>query len=409
MNSDLDNANALPPVADAGAACLHAAPGDAQRLEADIPACCVQNHAANLMPLANGDLACVWFGGSQEGVADISIYFSRLPAGSSCWTLPVRLSDDPTRSEQNPILFPAPDGRLWLLYTAQKSGNQDTAIVRYRISPDNGQTWGEIATLFDQAGTFVRQPVVVLDNGDWLVPVFYCRTTPGEKWVGNDDVSAVRISSDRGRTWSEHEVPGSVGCVHMNVERMPGGELLALFRSRWADHIYISRSSDNGRTWSKPVPTELPNNNSSIQFTRLANGHLAIVFNDSSAAQATERRVSLYDEIEDEEEDDDGEKDSVAPATVEPAPPSGKTAFWGTPRAPMTLAISEDGGQTWPYRRNLEVGDGYCMTNNSQLQLNREFSYPSIKQTADGALHIAYTYFRQKIKYVRVTEGWVKG
>ena len=56
---------------------------------------------------------------------------------------------------------------------------------------------------------------------------------------------------------------------------------------------------DSGRTWSDPVASELPNNNSSIQFTRLNNGHLAIVFNDISAAQATERRVSLYDEIED--------------------------------------------------------------------------------------------------------------
>ena len=30
--------------------------------------------------------------------------------GSDRWSEPVRLSDDPTRSEQNPILFPAPDG-----------------------------------------------------------------------------------------------------------------------------------------------------------------------------------------------------------------------------------------------------------------------------------------------------------
>ena len=86
-----------------------------------------------------------------------------------------------------------------------------------------------------------------------------------------------------------------------------------------------------------------------------------------------------------------------------------RTAFWGVPRAPMTLAVSEDGGRTWPYKRNLEVGSGYCMTNNSREQLNREYSYPSIKQGPDGALHIAFTYFRQAIKYVRLAEDWVRG
>lgn len=382
---------------------LHSPAGDPNRVEADIPAPCIQNHAANLMPLADGDIGCVWFGGTQEGIADISIYFSRLARDAAAWSTPVKLSDDPTRSEQNPILFPAPDGKLWLIYTAQKSGNQDTAIVRYRISEDNGISWGPIGTLFEKAGTFVRQPVVVLDNGDWLIPVFYCRTNPGDKWVGNNDISAVMISSDQGAHWREVEVPDSVGCVHMNIEKMDDGSLLALFRSRWADHVYSSRSLDNGRSWSAPQPTELPNNNSSIQYTRLANGHLAIVYNDISSAQATERRVSLYDEIEDE-----GDTPGT-PQVATAAASEGRTAFWGTPRAPMTLAISEDGGKTWPYKRNLEVGDGYCMSNNSEKQINREFSYPSIKETPDGFLHIAYTYWRQKIKYVRVAEDWVKG
>ena len=38
-------------------------------------------HAADLLELQNGDLLCVWFAGSDEGNADISIVGSRLPAG----------------------------------------------------------------------------------------------------------------------------------------------------------------------------------------------------------------------------------------------------------------------------------------------------------------------------------------
>jgi len=374
---------------------------DRARREAYLPSPCVQNHAANIMPLPGGDLCCVWFGGTQEGIPDISVYFSRLPAGRDRWSEPVRLSDDPSRSEQNPILFPAPDGTLWLLWTAQISGNQDTAIVRRRISADNGKSWGPIQTLFDVVGTsgvFVRQPPAVLDNGDIVVPIFYCHGRPGERWVGNYDTSAVRISSDGGRTWQESQVPDSIGCVHMDVSQLDDGSLLALYRSRWADNIYSSRSTDRGRTWSAPEPTALPNNNSSIQFTKLANGHLALIFNDVNKDGVTELRASLYDEIE----DDTGLKEPEAKAGE-------RHAVWGVPRAPMTLAISEDGGRTWPHKRNLEVGDGYCMTNNSREQLNREYSYPSIKQGPDGALHLAFTYFRQAIKYIRVEEGWVRG
>ena len=88
-----------------------------------LPTPTVQCHAANLAWLPNGDLACVWFGGTQEGVSDITAYLSRMPSGSDTWLPPVPLSDDPTRSEQNPVLFTAPGGDVWLLYTAQLAGN----------------------------------------------------------------------------------------------------------------------------------------------------------------------------------------------------------------------------------------------------------------------------------------------
>ena len=379
-----------------------------------LPAPTVQSHAANLLTLPDGRLGCVWFGGTQEGVPDISIWFSTLEPGSSQWAPAERLSDDGTRSEQNPILFTAPDSsdedsRLWLLYTAQKAGNQDTAEVRRRTSTDSGRTWGPVETLFpanETGGVFVRQLPVVLPSGRLIIPIFRCITTPGEKWVGNMDDSAVMISDDAGATWTEHVLPGSLGCVHMNIQPVADGSLLALFRSRWADSIYESRSTDDGTTWSEPVATELPNNNSSIQFTALADGRLALVYNHSRAEENTERRLSLYDEIDDDGlAEEQGQLAEPVPGTAV-ADDGVRRAFWGTPRSPMTLAISEDSGRSWPIRRNLDVGDGYCLSNNSRDGLNREYSYPSIHQGPDGALNIAYTYFRQAIKYVRVDPQW---
>ena len=374
---------------------------DPLRVDAYLPTECVQNHAANLLPLPNGDLLCTWFGGTQEGIADISAYYSRLKKGSNTWTKATKLSDDATRSEQNPLFFLDPENVLWLLYTAQVSGNQDTAIVRYRKSKDFGETWGPINTLLEDPdkGIFIRQPITVMPNGDWLLPVFYCIAKPGEKWVGSYDTSGVMISKDKGETWFNVDIPDSLGCVHMNIMMLQDNSLYALFRSRWADNIYESRSNDGGYTWSKPIPTILPNNNSSIQATVLNNGHIALVFNNSSAKDAKERRVSLYDEIEDTSSTNKKEA-----AIID----GQKNAFWGAPRAPMSLAISTDNGKTWSYIRNLDEGDGYCMSNNSKDKLNREFSYPSIKQGFDGKLHIAYTHFRMAIKYVVVDENWVK-
>ncbi len=73
----------------------------------------------------------------------------------------------------------------------------------------------------------------------------------------------------------------------------------------------------------------------------------------------------------------------------------------------MTLALSDDDGLTWPHQLALETGDGYCMTNNSAEQRNRELSYPSLVQTPDGVLHVAYTHHRQRIRHLAITDDWL--
>jgi predicted neuraminidase len=366
-----------------------------KRVEAFLPSPCVQNHAANLAFLPDGTLACVWFGGTMEGMGDISIYMSRLTPGLARWSQPEKMSDDPQKSEQNPLLFTAPDGKVWLVFTSQTSGNQDGAIVKRRISADGGRTFGPVDILCDIPGTFVRQPIIVNRNGAWLLPAFRCIGLPGVRWAGDVDTAAVLVSRDAGASWEMVDVPDSIGAVHMNIVPQGGGQMVAYYRNRFAEQILRSVSADDGISWSAPEPTDLPNNNSSIQAVGLSDGRIAIVYNHSNASMSDARRHSLYDEIEGEEANQGEKPENAAVAAA-------RKAVWGVPRAPMSLAISEDGGKSFGNRRDLDTGDGYCLTNNSKDALNREYSYPSVVEGPDGALHIAYTYYRRAIKYVRL-------
>ncbi|KQS90843.1 MULTISPECIES: sialidase family protein [unclassified Rhizobium] len=375
---------------------------EAHRLDAFLPSPCVQNHAANLAFLADGTLTCVWFGGTMEGMGDISIYLSRLTPGSAAWSAPEKMSDDPAKSEQNPLIFNAPDGNIWLIFTSQTSGNQDGAIVKRRISSDGGLTFGPVDILCDIPGTFVRQPIVVNGGGAWLLPVFRCIGEPGQRWTGDVDTAAVLVSRDAGASWQMVDVPDSIGAVHMNILPQGDGSMVALFRNRFATQILCSVSDDDGMTWSAPKPTQLPNNNSSIQAAVLADGRIAVIYNHSNALTSTDRRQSLYDEIEAEEG-----VSPPAPEAVATERSDAHKAIWGVPRAPMSLVFSADGAKAFTDPVDLETGDGYCLTNNSKDALNREYSYPSIVEGADGALHIAYTYYRRAIKYVRLEPSFI--
>ncbi|MDB5585689.1 MAG: hypothetical protein JWP26_659 [Devosia sp.] len=367
-------------------------PVDADRADAFLPCATVQNHAANLAYLPDGTLTCVWFGGTMEGMGDISVYLSRLAPGSDTWSAAEQLSDDAAKSEQNPLLFVAPDGKVWLLYTSQTSGNQDGSVVKRRISVDGGKTFGPVDTLCDVPGTFVRQPIIINKRGEWLLPLFRCIKIAGQRWTGDADFASVLISANGGASWSMHDVPDSIGAVHMNIVPLAGGEMAAFYRHRFAEYVLRSVSLDGGRNWSAPLPTNLPNNNSSVQAVKLRSGGIAIVYNHSSAATSSDRRLSLYDEI-------DGEEPEAAPLA---SASTERKAIWGVPRAPLSLAFSSDDGMTFTDRLDLETGDGYCLTNNSKDGLNREFSYPSIIEGPDGTLHIAFTYFRRAIRYVRL-------
>ena len=65
-------------------------------------------------------------------------------------------------------------------------------------------------------------------------------------------------------------------------------------------------------------------------------------------------------------------------------------------RNPLTLAMSKDEGETWPYVRHLVTGDG-------------QFHYPAIIQSRDGLLHLTFTNNRRTIDHIVLTPEWITG
>jgi predicted neuraminidase len=122
-----------------------------------------------------------------------------------------------------------------------------------------------------------------------------------------------------------------------------------MFRSK-EERIVQAYSSDQGQTWTELEASSLPNNNSGIEALTLADG----------------RHLLLYNHLSGE-----GQEDG-----------------WGK-RNVLNLAISEDGHE-WKAAAIIEREE------------RGEFSYPAMIQTADGLVHMTYTWNRRRVKHVAV-------
>jgi predicted neuraminidase len=333
--------------------------------EAFLPTIEPSSHAANLLQLKNGDLLCFWFSGIGEGRSGVAIVVSRLNSGSRQWSKPIVIDRQAGASYQNPVPFEAPDGTVWLIHTTQPADQgQMNARVLVVKSHDQGRTWGIPQVLFDKPGAFVRNRIVIRPDGAWLLPMYFTPSA-GITTGAETNYSVVKISKDLGATWSDCPVPDSNGYVQPSIVPLSKSSYVAFFRSRFADFIFRSTSTD-GCTWSAPKATSLPNNNASIQAVGLKDGRIAVAFNNAHAANIIGK------------------------------PSTG-------PRKPLTVALSSDGGNTWSASRDVELGRQGAINN-----AREEYSYPSILQEKNGAILVAYTFLRQTIKVVEFPESWIE-
>jgi alpha-L-rhamnosidase len=211
-----------------------------------------------------------------------------------------------------------------------------------RTSDDNGKTWSAAKALPEGFLGPVKNKPVLLDNGELLCP----SSTEGSGWTVHFE-----STSDNGRTWTMRGPINdgkTFNTIQPSILTYGKGKLQILCRSKEGS-VVQSWSADNGRTWSPMSATELPNNNSGTDAVTLKDGRQLIVYNHVKT-------------------------------------PKGKSKG---ARTPLNVAVSEDGIH-WSAALILE---------DSPVS---QYSYPSVIQSADGYVHVVYTWRRQRIKHVKI-------
>ncbi|MEK7793577.1 MAG: sialidase family protein [Candidatus Hydrogenedentota bacterium] len=294
-------------------------------------------HPASITELANGDLYIAYYGGTGEYGDDTAVYGSRLVLGQKEWWDPEVIADTPDRGEGNPVVWQAPDGIVWLFYVNRYGPTWSNARVHAKISKDGAQTWSDPFVMNFEEGSMVRGQPLALSSGDYLVP-FYHETGNDTEMTASDTVSYFMRYDPKTKEWTESErIRSKMGNLQAQAVELSPDHVVAYIRRGGnfepTDHGYTLRaeSRDGGRTWSEAVETEFLNPNSAVDFIKLKNGHLLLVYNDNM-----------------------------------------------NERTPLTVAISTDNDKTYSHRRDIAGGDN-------------DFAYPYAIQTRDDKIHIVYT------------------
>ena len=371
------------------------------------------NHGSCIVETPEGDLLVCWFHGSGERKADdVKIEGARKRKGAAAWGERFTMADTPGYPDTNCCMFIDPQRRLWLLWPTILANEWHTALMKYRISTrydaDGPPQWDASEVLHVTPGPEFEQTVTkALDafearidgqpevlRGRIRAYLAESRRRAGDKlsrrlgWMTRahpfvlDDrrlivplysdgfsFSLMAITDDWGRTW--HTSTPLVGAANIqpSIVKRKDGSLYTLMRDNGPPpkRLHASESRDRGETWGPVVDSDLPNPGSGAEVIGLRNGRWALIYNDTEQG-----------------------------------------------RHSLAVAISDDEGRTWKWRRHLESRPPGPEAG--------EFHYPSLIQARDGTLHASYSYFikgpgvvtdadgrprHKSIKYAHFNEAWV--
>jgi predicted neuraminidase len=297
---------------------------------ASFPSC----HASTIAETKSG-LVAAWFGGSDEGEPDVGIWVSRHQAGK--WTPPVEVANGVQTDGKrfpcwNPVLFTDAKSGLMLFYKVGPNPRQWWGMLR--TSDDGGETWSPAQRLPNGILGPIKNKPLKLRNGTLLSPT----STEHDGWK-----VYLELTKDGGKSWlltPPLNDGKTIRAIQPGLMQFPDGRLMMLCRGT-AGKLLASQANKDGTAWEPLRATDIPNPNSGIDTTVLADGRALLVYNPTDV-------------------------DDV--------------------RTPLSVALSRDGIH-WKPVFTLEDAPG-------------EYSYPAVIQTKDRRIHITYTWKRERIRHV---------
>ena len=266
----------------------------------------------------------------------------------------------------------SPDVGIWVSRRSADGWSQVTEVANGAL--ENGERFPS------------WNPVLFQPRGGPLL-LFYKVGPNPQAWWG-----MLTTSSDGGQTWTApHRLPEAIwGPIKNKPVQLADGSILCPSSSEYpAWRVFLERTTDFGKTWQQIGPLNDGKRFAAIQPTILAypSGGIQILCR-SKQGRITEAWSR-----------DNGKTWSAMQASMLPNPNSGIDAVMlkdgrvlvvynhsENARSPLNVAVSSD-GKTWKAALVLEDEPG-------------EYSYPAVIQTADGLVHITYTWKRERIKHV---------
>jgi predicted neuraminidase len=291
------------------------------------------HHGSTIEELSSGELMAAWYSGAAEKATDVAIFASIMPADRSAWSAPAIIHDSPDESDGNPVLFEAPDHRLWLYYVTIEGTSWNDCPIRAKYSTDHGRTWSQPRFVREKKQWMTRNKPIVLSDGRILLPLYDERVFQSHFY----------ISDDNGETWSGWGMIKQFQTLQPTVIERSDGDLFCLMRTGASNSdTWEALSKSKGEKWTPARQSGIPNPGSAVDMVKLANGHLVIAFNNSY-----------------------------------------------TQRNPLSVALSTDEGRTWTRVRNIEADDhgsysypAIIQDRNGIIHLTYTWNRESIKHAA---------------------------